>query len=78
MGGERGPHPRSGPTLSAGINAPPPPPLQVPTFQPSFERMGALNRLANLLGDSRANTVQRKYGRPLKAVVITGSGVLPA
>jgi peptidyl-prolyl cis-trans isomerase B (cyclophilin B) len=29
-------------------------------------------------GDDRANNVRRKYGRPLKAVVILGSGVLPA
>jgi peptidyl-prolyl cis-trans isomerase B (cyclophilin B) len=49
----------------------------VPTFQPS-ERANAMNRLAAAIGDDRANAVRRKYGKPLKAVVILGSGVMPA
>jgi peptidyl-prolyl cis-trans isomerase B (cyclophilin B) len=33
--------------------------------------------LAGQIGDERAGTVRRKYGRPLKAVIILGSGELP-
>jgi len=48
----------------------------VPTFRAN-ERTNALNMLAQKLGDDRAAGVRRKYGRPLKAVVILGAGELP-
>lgn len=38
----------------------------------------AFNSLASAIGDDRAATVRRKYGKPLKAVVILGSEVLPS
>eukprot|EP00877_Chromochloris_zofingiensis_P002669 jgi/Chrzof1/12402/Cz06g33060.t1_CYP28 len=47
----------------------------VPSFQPNA-RSRQLNRFAAFIGDERADNVARKYGRPLKAVVITGAGVL--
>lgn len=49
----------------------------VPTFQLS-ERTRAFNTFAGAIGDDRAEAVRRKYGRPLKAVVIQLAGVLPA
>lgn len=49
---------------------------QVPTFRANG-RTSALNVLAGQLGDDRAAGVRRKYGRPFKAVVILGTGVLP-
>ncbi|KAG1676816.1 hypothetical protein FOA52_010325 [Chlamydomonas sp. UWO 241] len=49
---------------------------QVPTFRAN-ERTSALNRIAQQLGDDRAAGVRRKYGRPFKAVIITGAGELP-
>ena len=53
------------------------PPLiaQVPTFRANG-RTSALNVLAGQLGDDRAAGVRRKYGRPFKAIVILGTGVL--
>jgi peptidyl-prolyl cis-trans isomerase B (cyclophilin B) len=46
----------------------------VPTFGPSsVGNAAAFNALANALGDERAGTVRRKYGKPLKAVVILGA-----
>ena len=48
---------------------------QVPTFK-AGGRQEALNVLAGQLGDGRAAGVRRKYGRPLKAVVILGTGEL--
>lgn len=48
---------------------------RVPTFTPS-DNARSLNILAQALGDDRAANVRRKYGRPLKAVVILGSGLL--
>lgn len=47
----------------------------VPTFSPS-ENMMNYNKFASLLGDDRAEKVRKTWGRPLKAVVITGSGLL--
>lgn len=48
----------------------------VPTFLP-VGRVLAFNNFANAVGDERAEAVSRKYGRPLKAVVIQQAGVLP-
>ena len=45
----------------------------VPTFQP-FGNSKTFNQLGQLLGDERASKTQAKWGKPLKAVVITGSG----
>ncbi|KAG2430416.1 hypothetical protein HXX76_009941 [Chlamydomonas incerta] len=51
---------------------------QVPVFGPSpVGNSLAFNSLASAIGDDRAATVRRKYGKPLKAVVILGSEVLP-
>lgn len=47
----------------------------VPTFV-ADGRSRALNKLAQFIGDDRAEAVRRKYGKPLKAVVITGAGEL--
>jgi peptidyl-prolyl cis-trans isomerase B (cyclophilin B) len=49
---------------------------QVPAFRANG-RTSAINMLAGQLGDDRAAGVRRKYGRPLKAVVILGAGELP-
>ncbi len=49
---------------------------QVPTFRAN-DRTSALNMLAGKLGDDRAAGVRRKYGKPLKAVVILEAGELP-
>lgn len=49
---------------------------QVPTFKPS-ERSKQLNVFAQTIGDDRAATVRRKYGKPLKAVIIQDLGELP-
>lgn len=50
----------------------------VPVFGPSpVGNSLAFNSLASAIGDDRAATVRRKYGKPLKAVVILGSEVLP-
>jgi len=48
----------------------------VPTFKPS-QNSQQMNTFAQSIGDDRAATVRRKYGKPLKAVIITGAGVLP-
>ena len=53
----------------------PPAITQVPTFRANG-RTSALNVLAGQLGDDRAAGVRRKYGRPFKAIVILGTGVL--
>jgi hypothetical protein len=47
----------------------------VPTFQPN-DNLVAYNKFAQLLGDERAVKTRAKWGKPLKAVVITGSGIL--
>ncbi|PNH10628.1 hypothetical protein TSOC_002610 [Tetrabaena socialis] len=50
---------------------------QVPVFGPSpVGNSAAFNSLASAIGDDRAANVRRKYGKPLKAVVILGSEVL--
>ncbi|EFJ49394.1 hypothetical protein VOLCADRAFT_89777 [Volvox carteri f. nagariensis] len=52
---------------------------QVPVFGPSpVGNSLAFNSLAAAIGDDRAATVRRKYGKPLKAVVILGSEILPS
>ena len=48
---------------------------RVPSFQPDA-RSRQLNRFAAFIGDDRADKVARRYGRPLKAVIITRAGVL--
>ncbi|MEW5299173.1 MAG: hypothetical protein WDW36_002213 [Sanguina aurantia] len=47
----------------------------VPTFKPN-DNNRALNQFAELIGDDRAQVVRRKYGRPLRAVVITEAKLL--
>lgn len=51
--------------------------LQVPSFQPDI-RSQQLNRFAAFIGDERADNVRRQYGKPLRAIIISDSGVLPA
>ena len=41
-----------------------------------MERTAAMNMLAQAIGDNRAIGVRRKYGRPLKSVLILGTGEL--
>lgn len=48
---------------------------QVPTFMPG-ESARQMNAFASFLGDERAAKARQKWGRPLKAVVITAGGVL--
>jgi hypothetical protein len=50
--------------------------LQVQSFQPDI-RSQQLNRFAAFIGDERADNVRRQYGRPLRAIIISDSGVLP-
>jgi len=50
---------------------------QVPSFQPDI-RSQQLNRFAAFIGDERADNVRRQYGKPLRAIIIADSGVLPA
>lgn len=47
----------------------------VPTFLPKGN-LKAYNEFASFIGDERAGKARAKWGKPLKAVVITGSGVL--
>ena len=47
----------------------------VPTFSPN-EGARQMNAVASFLGDERAAKTRAKWGKPLKAVVITGAGVL--
>lgn len=47
----------------------------MPSFQPDI-RSQQLNRFAAFIGDERADSVRRQYGRPLKAVIVLDSGVL--
>jgi len=47
----------------------------VPTFSPN-EGARQMNAVAKFLGDERAAKTAAKWGKPLKAVVITGAGVL--
>jgi len=47
----------------------------VPTFS-ATGNMKAYNDFASFIGDERAATTRLKWGKPLKAVVITESGVL--
>lgn len=49
--------------------------LQVPTFSPG-EKARQMNAVASFLGDERAAKARAKWGRPLKAVLITGGAVL--
>lgn len=49
---------------------------RVPTFQPPKGNGRAFNDLAKFIGDDRASKTSAKWGKPLKAVLITGSGVL--
>lgn len=47
----------------------------VPTFRPYNERIMSFNKLASFLKDDRADRVRAKWGKPLKAVVITAAGM---
>ena len=47
----------------------------VPTFKPFNERIISFNKLASFLKDDRADRVRAKWGKPLKAVVITAAGM---
>ena len=47
----------------------------VPTFRPFNDRVLAFNKLASFLKDDRADRVRAKWGKPLKAIVITGAGM---
>jgi hypothetical protein len=47
----------------------------VPAFRPD-SNLQAFNALANAIGDDRAAKAKATWGRPLKAIVITGTGVL--
>ena len=47
----------------------------VPVFLPD-SNLRAFNELASFIGDDRASKSRAKWNKPLKAVVITGSGVL--
>ena len=46
----------------------------VPTFKPYNERVMSFNKLASFLKDDRAEKVRAKWGKPLKSIVITGTG----
>ncbi|KAL3157549.1 hypothetical protein ABBQ32_012004 [Trebouxia sp. C0010 RCD-2024] len=48
----------------------------VPTFKPFNERIISFNKLASFLRDDRADRVRAKWGKPLKAVVITAAGMV--
>jgi peptidyl-prolyl cis-trans isomerase B (cyclophilin B) len=48
---------------------------RVPTFEPDA-RQRQLNRFAAFIGDDRADNVARRYGRPLRAVVVLKAEVL--
>ncbi|GBF91011.1 peptidyl-prolyl cis-trans isomerase, chloroplastic [Raphidocelis subcapitata] len=48
---------------------------KVPSFQPDA-RSQQLNAFAKFIGDDRADKVRRRYGRPLKAIVVTSAGVV--
>eukprot|EP00884_Botryococcus_braunii_P009119 jgi/Botrbrau1/18208/Bobra.53_1s0067.1 len=48
---------------------------RLPIFKPA-ERIQVLNKVASLIGDERAARVRAKYGRPLRSVVITDSGLV--
>eukprot|EP00891_Asterochloris_glomerata_P008074 jgi/Astpho2/8074/Aster-03021 len=54
--------------------------LQVKRFGPasSNDRVAAFNALAGLLRDKRAAQAKARWGRPLKSIVITSSGVMDA
>ena len=47
----------------------------VPTFQP-YGNQKTFNDIANFIGDERASKTKAKWGKPLKAVVITNTGLL--
>ena len=49
--------------------------VQVPTFSPGAKAR-QMNAVASFLGDDRAAKARAKWGRPLKAVVITDGGTL--
>ena len=46
---------------------------RVPTFQP-IGNGRTFNQIANFIGDERASKTSAKWGKPLKAVVITSTG----
>jgi peptidyl-prolyl cis-trans isomerase B (cyclophilin B) len=48
---------------------------RVPTFEPDA-RQRQLNRFAAFIGDDRADKVARRYGRPLRAVVVLKAEVV--
>jgi peptidyl-prolyl cis-trans isomerase B (cyclophilin B) len=47
----------------------------VPTIKPS-ETLQTYNALASFIGDDRAARARQSWGKPLQAIVITGSGTL--
>jgi len=49
--------------------------VRTPTFEPDA-RQRQLNRFAAFVGDERADKVARRYGRPLRAVVVLKAAVL--
>jgi peptidyl-prolyl cis-trans isomerase B (cyclophilin B) len=49
---------------------------RVPTFQPPRGNGKSFNDFAKFIGDERASKTSAKWGKPLKAVLITNSGVL--
>ena len=48
----------------------------VPTFSPN-ESARQMNAVAGFIGDERAAKARSQWGKPLRAVVITGAGLLP-
>lgn len=48
---------------------------EIPTFTPS-EKLRAFNTFADKFGDERAARARASWGKPLKPIVIMGSGVL--
>jgi hypothetical protein len=48
---------------------------EVPTFTPN-DTARAYNQFAAFIGDDRAGKARAKWGRPLKAILITAAGVL--
>ena len=49
--------------------------VAVPIFAPN-SNITAFNMLASTFGDERAARARKSWGKPLKAVVITGSGII--
>lgn len=46
---------------------------RVPTFYPSSNRR-AFNELGQVFGDKRANLAAKRWGRPLKPIVVMAAG----